>query len=58
MDEKYAVHESNTACGRVGYAYVPMQEFGEMYPPEEALENGTSFPELNIPISEYGPTGD
>lgn len=40
---------------KVGYAYVPIQILNEMYPPEEALLNGTAFPELNLPISVYGP---
>ena len=40
---------------RVGYAFVPVQAFEEMYSPEEALTNGTAFPELNLPISVYGP---
>lgn len=40
---------------RVGYAYVPIQKFGETYSPEEGLENGTIFPELNLPMSVYGP---
>ena len=39
----------------VGYAYVPVQELKELYPPLEALSNGTAFPELNLPISVYGP---
>ncbi|MBE7038940.1 MAG: spore coat associated protein CotJA [Ruminococcaceae bacterium] len=40
---------------RVGYAFVPVQSFEKMYPPEEALSNGTAFPELNLPMSVYGP---
>ena len=40
---------------KVGYAYVPVQIMGEIYSPEEALSNGTLFPELNLPISVYGP---
>lgn len=40
---------------RVGYAFVPVQVFGEMYSPEEALANGTAFPELNLPMAIYGP---
>ena len=40
---------------RVGYAYVPVQTFGETYPPEEALLRGTLFPELDLPITVYGP---
>ena len=40
---------------KVGYAFIPIQELGELYSPEEALSNGTAFPELNLPISVYGP---
>ena len=39
---------------RVGYAFVPIQEFSELYTPEEALSTGTAFPELNLPMSVYG----
>ncbi len=41
--------------GRVGYAYVPVQKFKEIYPPEVGLEKGTIFPELDLPISVYCP---
>ena len=52
MDEKkQPIYE------RVGYAYVPVQTFGEIYSPEEALLRGTLFPELDLPISVYGPKG-
>lgn len=46
------------SCGRVAYAYVPMQRMNELYRPEEGLMHGTIFPELNIPMSEYSPTAD
>lgn len=29
---------------------VPMQQWNETYPPEKALEEGTIFPELNMPF--------
>ncbi len=48
MDERYQPIE------RVGYAYVPMQKFGEIYSPEQGLERGTIFSELDLPISVYG----
>lgn len=38
---------------RVGYAYVPEQELERVYAPDDALANGTVFPELNITIDEY-----
>ncbi len=31
-------------------AYVPMQHFKSVYEPDEALQNGTIFPELNKPF--------
>ena len=31
-------------------AYVPLQQFGEMYSPAVALERGTLFPELDLPF--------
>lgn len=30
-------------------AYVPIQRFGRVYPPAQALETGTLFPELYRP---------
>ncbi len=50
MDKNY-----NETYVRVGYAYVPVQQFEMIYSPEEALSNGTAFPELNLPISVYVP---
>lgn len=52
MDDFYPAQE------RVGYAYVPVQKFGETYSPEEGLERGTIFKELDLPISVYGPRID
>ncbi len=52
MDDFYSTQE------RVGYAYVPVQNFGEIYSPEEGLERGTIFKELDLPISVYGPRID
>lgn len=43
---------------RVGYAFVPVQKLGEILSPEEGLRKGSIFPELVIPMSEYGPKGD
>jgi len=48
MDDLYLAQE------RTGYAYVPVQKFGKTYSPEEGLERGTIFPELDLPISVYG----
>lgn len=39
---------------RLGYAWVPIQEFGEVYNYEDALKCGTLFPELNLPLGVYG----
>lgn len=40
---------------RVGYAFVVPQTMKETYSLCEALEAGTLFPELNIPMEEYVP---
>lgn len=40
-------------CKRVGYAYVPVQRLGKVYPPTTALQQGTVFPELDIGLDEY-----
>lgn len=34
----------------IGMAYVPFQQWGEVYSEDEAFENGTLFPELNFPF--------
>lgn len=31
-------------------AYVPFQQWGEVYPEDEALKRGTLFPELDFPF--------
>lgn len=41
-------------CGCVGYAFVPIQEFSEIYDTSKALNEGTVFPELNLTVNEYG----
>lgn len=41
-------------CGCVGYAYVPMQEMGDVYDPCTGLDEGTIFPELDLDMCEYG----
>lgn len=47
-------NEMNRDCEqKVGYAYVPVQRIGKVYPPSAALQQGTVFPELNIGIEEY-----
>jgi hypothetical protein len=33
-------------------AYVPYQQWGKLYPPEEALSRGTIFPDLYRPYVE------
>ena len=39
---------------RVGYGWVPIQKFGSVYNYEDALKNGTLFPELHLPLGVYG----
>lgn len=49
--------ENNTnscCCGCVGYAYVPVQELGEIYEAYDGLFRGTIFPELDLTMCEYG----
>lgn len=35
----------------VGMAYVPWQQFGQVYDPKKALITGTIFPELDKPFT-------
>ncbi len=35
-------------------AYVPFQQWGEVYSEDEAFQNGTLFPELNLPFEGGG----
>ncbi len=45
-----------TACGCLGYAYVPVQQLDTVYENvEDALCRGTIFPGLDLNICEYGP---
>lgn len=46
--------EKYEGCGCVGYGYVPVQKLNMVYCAEEALENGSIFPELVLTIEEYG----
>lgn len=36
-------------------AYVPFQEWGEVYDDDKALSCGTLFPDLKLPFSKGGP---
>lgn len=44
---------TNCYCN-VGYAYVPVQTFNNIYSPSDALCRGTLFPELDMPFGVYG----
>ena len=46
--------EMNNNCGCLGYGYVPVQQLATVFNAEEALENGSLFPELVLTIEEYG----
>ena len=46
--------EKQEYCGCVGYGYVPVQQLNTVYSAEDALENGSVFPELVLTIEEYG----
>ncbi len=41
---------SQTEQFPVAMAYVPWQEFKNMYEPDRALQAGTIFPELDLPF--------
>lgn len=41
-------------CGSIAYAYVPFQELNTVYECEKALDRGTLFPELDLPLGVYG----
>lgn len=41
----------------IGYAFVPEQHFGTVYDMDMALERGTLFPELDLPMGVYGKEG-
>ena len=41
-------------CMIPGYAYVPLQRLQSIYDVDKALDRGTLFPCLDIPMNEYG----
>ncbi|MCR4442093.1 MAG: spore coat associated protein CotJA [Peptococcaceae bacterium] len=43
------------AAAKIAHAYVPWQYYRVVYPPSEALDKGTLFPELYQPQGVYGP---
>lgn len=47
--ERYPRYESVKDM-TVAMAYVPWQQFGEVYEPDKGLKIGTIFPELNKPF--------
>ena len=46
--------QTSTECGCVGYGYVPVQKLNTVYGADEALKQGSLFPELVLTIEEYG----
>ena len=46
--------EQNSCRLELGYSYVPIQELKNVFSNEEALEKGTLFPELYMPLGVYG----
>ncbi len=44
--------EADSAAPSLAMAYIPFQEWSEPYALAEGLDNGTIFPELNLPF--YG----
>ena len=53
--------ESRASWGLTGYplasVFAPLQEFSEIYDPENALERGTIFKELDLPFGRSGGKG-
>jgi hypothetical protein len=47
-DEVTHVHQHKKEHMPIGMAYVPMQEWSEMYDACEGLYEGSAFPELNL----------
>jgi|GEM_PF-801847 len=45
---------THDCMSKVGYSYVPVQAFNDIYPPAEGLARGTIFPELDKPFGMYG----
>lgn len=41
----------------VAMAYVPYQNAAQLYSPEQGIQNGTMFPELNKPFCPRGSKG-
>ena len=46
--------ENKCEFGCLGYGYVPFQQLNSVFCPDEALQNGSVFPELVLTIDEYG----
>ena len=46
--------ENKCEFGCVGYGYVPVQQLKSIFSPDDALKNGSVFPELVLTIDEYG----
>ncbi len=38
----------------LGIAYVPFQQWGEVYPEDDAFQRGTLFPQLDFPFRRGG----
>lgn len=38
----------------LAYAWIQIQEIKSIYSNDEALQNGTLFPELSLPLGVYG----
>jgi hypothetical protein len=46
--------QGGCVCGCIGYGYVPPQTLKCVYDMDNAMSNGTIFPELALDMSEYG----
>ena len=54
MRSEQCCMEPDRRCGCLGYGYVPVQEMRDVYCTEQAIMQGTVFPELDLDICEYG----
>ncbi|MEJ6952562.1 spore coat associated protein CotJA [Natronospora cellulosivora (SeqCode)] len=48
-DEKQSLPRPGMRRMKLAHAYVPFQYYSQSYPPREALDKGTLFPELYMP---------
>ena len=60
MAEQHDMYSMTAGRGNtlfLGYATVPVQRIHTTYSPEDAMREGTLFPDLNLPMGIYGKEG-